>query len=114
MPTASLKESPFSQNVLHHLAKPHFASCSEETVRTIHRRTKSHHGAALRILGHAAEYLSARPFAVESPDAGDLKAAHILMRLSREVFDDYASSTRRHHPVADWIMDQAVRIYGAA
>ena len=114
MPTASLNEAPFSQAMPHHLAKPLAVTRAEETVHTIHRRSRSHHGATLRTLGHAAEYLATRSFSIESPDAGDRQAIHILIRLSREIFDDYASLTQRHHPVTDWIMGQAVRLYGAA
>ena len=83
---------------------------------TIHRRTSSHHGRALRTLGHAAEYLvntrSAPSTRAEA--AADQQAVRILMRLSREVFEDYAAMTMHHHPVTDWVMSRAVRIYGAA
>lgn len=83
---------------------------------TIHRRTSSHHGRTLRILGHAAEHLtSSINFSRDNHDtAATLEAIHILLRLSREVFDDYARTNDQHHPVADWLMRQAVRVYGAA
>jgi len=82
---------------------------------TIHRRTESHHGRSLQILGHAAEYLAdSRMFLVEGSDSSDQEAIRILMRLSREVFDDYAAVTHQRHPVTDWLMSKAVRIYGAA
>jgi hypothetical protein len=42
------------------------------------------------------------------------EAIHILQRLSREIFDDYVAMTQQRHPVTDWIMNQAVRLYGAA
>ncbi|MBS1822236.1 MAG: hypothetical protein JST61_09715 [Acidobacteria bacterium] len=114
MPTASPNEAPFSQGTRHHLAKSSAFEPTEETILTIHRRSRSHHGATLRTLGHAAEYLAARSFTGNVHSASDREAIHVLMRLSRDVFDDYARLTRRHHPVADWIMGQAVRIYGAA
>ncbi len=82
---------------------------------TIHRRTESHHGRTLQRLGHAAEYLAdSRLFLISSSAASDEEAIRILMRLSREIFDDYAALTKQSHPVTDWIMNQAVRIYGAA
>ncbi|MBS1799172.1 MAG: hypothetical protein JSS95_05030 [Acidobacteria bacterium] len=114
MPTASRSAAPFSQHRTSLPVKLHPAPRAEEAVLTIHRRSRSHHGATLQTLGHAAEHLAARSFAAEATDAGDREATHILMRLSREVFDDYVRLTRQRHPVADWIMGQAVRVYGAA
>ena len=83
---------------------------------TVHRRTVSHHGRALRTLGHAAEYLvNSRAFSIERPGTiADSEAVRILMRLSREVFEEYAAITSQHHTVTDWIMNRAIRIYGAA
>jgi hypothetical protein len=83
---------------------------------TIHRRTESHHGRALRTLGHAAEYLvDTRSTSISRAEAAaDQQAVRILMRLSREVFEEYAALTMHHHPVTDWVMSRAVRIYGAA
>ena len=83
---------------------------------TIHRHTSSHHGKALRILGHAAEYLVAtRAFFTSQTEAtADREAVQILMRLSREVFEEYAAITIHRRPVTDWVMNRAVRIYGAA
>jgi hypothetical protein len=46
--------------------------------------------------------------------AGDREAVRILMRLSREVFDEYAAIAAQHNPIADWVMEKAVRLYGAA
>ena len=80
---------------------------------TVHRRTSTHHGGTLRILGHAAEYLvDSRRFSVELSDSR--AAVHILMGLSREVFEEYAGLVSPRHPVTDWIMSTAVRVYGAA
>ena len=83
---------------------------------TIHRRSATHHGSTLRTLGHAAEYLvNSRLFSLEVMEtAGDREAVRILMRLSREVFNEYVVLASHSHPVADWIMDKAVRVYGAA
>ncbi|WP_035349235.1 hypothetical protein [Edaphobacter aggregans] len=57
---------------------------------TIHRLSASHHGDTLRTLGHAAEYLvNSRPFSPEIEEtADDREAVRILIRLSREVFDE--------------------------
>ena len=83
---------------------------------TIHRCTVSHHGQALRTLGHAAEYLvNSRAFSIERPvTREDREAVRILMRQSREVFEEYAAITSQQHPVVDWIVNRAIRIYGAA
>jgi hypothetical protein len=83
---------------------------------TIHRRSTSHHGNTLRTLGHAAEYLvDSRLFSLEIGEtAGDREAVRILMRLSREIFDEYAVIASQSHPIADWVMEKAVCVYGAA
>src|ERR1700754_2198942 len=62
---------------------------------TIHRQTKSHHGRVLRTLGHAAEYLvDSRRFSIDPCDLhAEQEAVRILMRLSREVFEEYAILT---------------------
>ena len=110
MPTAS-----FSKNKPDGPREPSSPEPAKEPLRTIHRRTDSHHGSTLRTLGHAAEYLAAsEPSPLEHRDAGDPEAIHILMRLSREVFEEYVRMTQRHHSVIDWMMNQAIRIYGAA
>lgn len=90
--------------------------CSEETRFTIHRRTASHHGRTLQTLGHAAEYLaeSMRDDLDPAHQAADREAIHILMRLSREIFDDYVAANHKRRPITDWLMSQAVRVYGAA
>ena len=71
---------------------------------------------ALRTLGHAAEYLvNSRASSIERPVTGeDREAVRILMRQSREVFEEYAAITSQQHPVVDWIVNRAIRIYGAA
>jgi hypothetical protein len=64
---------------------------------TIHRVTKTHHGRTLLMLGHAAEYLTdsrrLRPRGKVTDSDND--AIHILMSLSRSVFDDYADSASK-------------------
>ena len=83
---------------------------------TIHRQTKTHHGRTLRALGHAAEYLvDSRRSSMEPCDRdAEREAVHILMRLSCEVFEEYAILTSPQYPVTDWIMNKAVRVYGTA
>ena len=83
---------------------------------TIHRQTKTHHGRALRALGHAAEYLvDSRQFLIKPWDSrAERDAVQILMRLSREVFEEYAILTSPQYPVTDWVMNKAVQVYGAA
>src|ERR1700753_1696206 len=59
---------------------------------TIHRLTETHHGRTLLTLGRAAEYLvnsrrySTRVFDLEA----EVEAVHLLMELSRTVFEEYA------------------------
>ena len=70
---------------------------SDATDLTIHRLTRSHHGRTLLMLGHAAEYLvdSRRYLAYGKASDSDNEAVHILMSLSREVFDDYAEGASK-------------------
>lgn len=75
---------------------------------TIHRRTDTHHGSTLQILGHAAEYLAdSRMFMMTAGNA-DQEAIHILMRLSREVFEEYAEGVSVRKRFHDWVMDRMV------
>jgi hypothetical protein len=64
---------------------------------TIHRITKTHHGRTLVSLGHAAEYLAnSRRFLLrEKMNDSDNEAIHILMSLSRRVFDEYAEGVSK-------------------
>ena len=64
---------------------------------TIHRIRRTHHGRTLLLLGHAAEHLAeprislhAKPETPSDPRSTE-DAIHILLRLSREVFDEYAA-----------------------
>jgi hypothetical protein len=79
---------------------------------TIHRVTKTHHGRTLLMLGHAAEYLAnSRRFAVtEFDDSADDEAIHILMGLSREVFEEFAEQTSEKRRVGDWVIERVVRL----
>jgi hypothetical protein len=58
---------------------------------TIHRITETHHGRTLLLLGHAAEYLATSRFLSGKTMSGaEEEAIHILMTLSRRVFDEHA------------------------
>jgi hypothetical protein len=64
---------------------------------TIHRVTGTHHGRTLLMLGHAAEYLvdSRRFLQRAAVNHSDNEAIHILMGLSRTVFDEYAGGVSK-------------------
>jgi hypothetical protein len=83
---------------------------------TIHRPTPAHHGRALGILGHATEHLTVRvAFCADGRlAAADLEALAVLSRLRRTVFDEYAYLRRHHHPLIEWLIRQATRVYGTA
>jgi hypothetical protein len=60
---------------------------------TIHQLT---HGRTLLMLGHAAEYLGdSRRFLVRGEATASDEAIHILMGLSRSVFDEYAEAASK-------------------
>jgi hypothetical protein len=76
---------------------------------SIHRITRTHHGRTLLTLGHAAEYLAnSRRFRTDEEDGADEEAIHILMSLSREVFDDFAERLPMHRRVERWLMDWVI------
>jgi hypothetical protein len=77
---------------------------------TIHRSTKSHHGRTLLILGHAAEYLanSRRFTMLRFDDSADEEAIHILMELSRKVFEEFAEQTTKKRRMGDWVIYRVV------
>jgi hypothetical protein len=79
---------------------------------TIHRITKTHHGRALLTLGHAAEYLAnSRRFAIlKSDGAADEEAIHLLMGISREVFEEFAEQTTEKRRAGDWLIERIVRL----
>jgi hypothetical protein len=76
---------------------------------TIHRITKTHHGRTLLTLGHAAEYLAySRRYSTQSVDyASNVEAVHLLMGLSREVFEDFAERRSLGRRLECWLMERA-------
>jgi hypothetical protein len=78
---------------------------------TIHRITKSHHGRTLLLLGHATEYLanSRRFTMLRYDDSADEEAIHILMGLSRQVFEEFADQTTERRQIGDRLIERAVR-----
>ena len=80
---------------------------------TIHRITRTHHGRTLLTLGHAAEYLAnSRRYSTERVDhASNVEAIHILMELSRSVFDDFAERRTVGRRFEEWLVDRAVRLF---
>jgi hypothetical protein len=79
---------------------------------TIHRITPTHHGRTLLVLGHAAEYLAnSRRYSTRVFDReAEVEAVHILMGLSREVFEDFAEQRSLNRRMADWLVEGAVRL----
>ena len=75
---------------------------------TIHRRTDTHHGATLRLLGHAAEYLAESRRFEASDHKANQEAVHLLMSLSREIFEEYAEAVAVRTRFHDWMMDRFV------
>ena len=77
---------------------------------TIHRITGTHHGRTLLTLGHAAEYLAtSRRYSAEKVDhAANIEAIHILMELSRDVFEDFADRRELNRRFQDWLIEGAV------
>jgi hypothetical protein len=80
---------------------------------TIHRITSTHHGRTLLMLGHAAEYLAnSRRYSAEKVDhAANIEAIHILMELSRSVFDDFAERRTVSRRLEDWLIERAVQLF---
>jgi hypothetical protein len=86
---------------------------------TIHRITQTHHGRTLLTLGHAAEYLTnSRRYSTHSAQRIDhvanVEALHILMGLSRRVFEEYADRKVLPRRVEDWVIERAVGIVETA
>jgi hypothetical protein len=79
---------------------------------TIHRITGSHHGRTLLTLGRAAEHLeTSRRYSPQGFDhAADVEAVHILMGLSRSVFEEFAERRTVNRRFEDWLVGQAVRV----
>ena len=80
---------------------------------TIHRITKTHHGRTLLMLGHAAEYLAnSRRYSSEKVDhEANVEAIHILMGLSRSVFEEFAERRTLNRRFEQWLVDRAVRLF---
>ncbi len=81
---------------------------------TIHRISKTHHGRTLLTLGHAAEYLAnERRYSIHNFDEkSDDEAIHILMGLSRDVFEDFAQPAKLTRRIGNWVIERAVRLLG--
>jgi hypothetical protein len=79
---------------------------------TIHRITKTHHGRTLLMLGHAAEYLAnSRRFSTQKYDhEAHVEALHLLMGLSRSVFEEFAERPGLSRRVENWVTERAVRL----
>jgi hypothetical protein len=79
---------------------------------TIHRITQTHHGRTLLTLGHAAEYLAnSRRYSIQAFDnKSDDEAIHILMGVSRSVFEDFAQHPAWTRRVGNWIIERVVRL----
>ena len=80
---------------------------------TIHRITSTHHGRTLLMLGHAAEYLAnSRRYSTEKVDhAANIEAIHLLMEMSRNVFEEFAERRPLHRRMEDWVIARAVRLF---
>ena len=73
---------------------------------TIHRITSTHHGRTLLMLGHAAEHLAtSRRFSTEKVNhTANVEAVHILLELSRRVFEDFAERRSLNERLQDWLV----------
>ena len=80
---------------------------------TIHRITKTHHGRTLLTLGRAAKYLAnSRRYSTGRFDhAAEVEAIHILMGLSRSVFEEFAEQRTLSRRFEDWLIERAVRLF---
>ena len=90
---------------------------SNDANLTIHRISKTHHGRTLLTLGHAAEYLAnSRRYSIQSFDKkgfdskGDDEAIHILLELSRSVFEDFAKPQTLSRRIGNWVVEHVVRL----
>jgi hypothetical protein len=79
---------------------------------TIHRISQTHHGRTLLTLGHAAEYLAnSRRYSIQAFDnKSDDEAIHILMGLSRSVFEDLAQPATLTRRIWNWLVERVVRL----
>ncbi|MDQ2832261.1 MAG: hypothetical protein M3Y50_00655 [Acidobacteriota bacterium] len=83
---------------------------------TIHRISKTHHGRTLVTLGHAAEHLAnSQRFDIHGrEDASVVEAVHILMGLSRSVFDDLAGRHSRRRRIEQWLIERVAGVFESA
>jgi hypothetical protein len=65
------------------------------------------------MLGHAAEYLAnSRRYSTREIDHdSEVEAVHILMGLSRTVFEDFAERRTLSHRFEEWFIGRAVRLF---
>jgi hypothetical protein len=118
MATAVFPDTPRPVLIPTRKARP-FPSLSEGRAAstpgdlTIHRITKTHHGRTLLTLGHAAEYLanSRRHSPQRFDQRANVEAIHILLGLSRSVFEEYAERRTLNRRVEGWLVEQAVRLF---
>jgi hypothetical protein len=91
----------------------HGREASQAGDLTIHRITRTHHGRTLLTLGHAAEYLAnSRRYSAEKVDhTSNVEAIHILMELSRSVFDEFAERRTLSRRFEQWLIGGAVRLF---
>jgi hypothetical protein len=91
----------------------HGREASQAGDLTIHRITRTHHGRTLLTLGHAAEYLAnSRRYSTEKMDhASNVEAIHILMELSRSVFDEFAEGRTLSRRFEHWLIERAVGLF---
>lgn len=64
------------------------------------------------MLGHAAEHLAnSRRYSAEKVDhASSVEAIHILMGLSRSVFEEFAERRTLNGRFGDWLVERVVRL----
>jgi hypothetical protein len=65
------------------------------------------------MLGRAAEYLvNSRRYSTRVFDReAEVEAVHLLMGLSRSVFEEYAERRTLHGRFQDWLIERAVRLF---
>ncbi len=79
----------------------------------IRRITKTHHGRTLLTLGRSAEYLAnSRRYSTGRFDhVAEVEAIHILMGLSRSVFEEFAERRTLNRRFEDWLIERAMRLF---
>jgi hypothetical protein len=109
IPITSQKTSPSSGLRFPSLSKGEAGSSVGDL--TIRRITGTHHGRTLLTLGHAAEYLAnSRRYSTRAYDReAEVEAVHILLGLSRSVFEEYAERRSLHRRFENWLIERAAR-----